>query len=156
MEKNDDFIQNFIQTKVQFCKECQAQNIPPGYPGFFLFYRPIDKCTLGHEGEIIVYDISSDDLRTIARTSKDSEFIQAMIKLKETDIIEYQARMSQFRKQLDEESARRSVIDNQVKCRRCGSTNISTTNRGFSIVTGFIGSGSPRNVCQNCGYKWKP
>ena len=44
----------------------------------------------------------------------------------------------------------------QLRCPKCGSTNISTINRGYSLVTGFIGSGSARNVCQNCGYKWKP
>ena len=41
---------------------------------------------------------------------------------------------------------------NVITCPKCG----STANRGFSIMTGFIGSGSPRNVCQNCGFKWKP
>ena len=45
---------------------------------------------------------------------------------------------------------------NVIACPKCGSTAIVTTNRGFSIITGFIGSGSPRNVCQNCGFKWKP
>lgn len=45
---------------------------------------------------------------------------------------------------------------NNITCPRCGSSAIATTNRGFSLMTGFIGSGSPRNVCQNCGYKWKP
>lgn len=45
---------------------------------------------------------------------------------------------------------------NKIVCPKCGSVAIATTNRGFSLVTGFIGSGSPRNVCQNCGYKWKP
>lgn len=44
----------------------------------------------------------------------------------------------------------------QLRCPKCGSTNISTINRGYSMVTGFIGSGSARNVCQNCGHKWKP
>lgn len=43
-----------------------------------------------------------------------------------------------------------------ILCPKCKSTSVATVNRGFSIVTGFIGSGSPRNVCQNCGYKWKP
>lgn len=42
------------------------------------------------------------------------------------------------------------------RCPKCGSIHIGTVNRGYSIVTGFIGSGSPRNVCQNCGHKWKP
>lgn len=47
-------------------------------------------------------------------------------------------------------------IENQVTCPKCGSTSIQSTNRGFSLMTGFIGSGSPRNICQKCGFKWKP
>ncbi len=42
------------------------------------------------------------------------------------------------------------------ECPKCGSTSIATVNRGYSLFSGFIGSGSPRNVCQKCGYKWKP
>lgn len=45
---------------------------------------------------------------------------------------------------------------NKVHCPICNSTSIQTVNRGYSFFTGFIGSGSPRNVCQKCGYKWKP
>ena len=47
-------------------------------------------------------------------------------------------------------------LNNAVKCPKCGSTAIATVNRGFSIITGFIGSGSARNVCQKCGHKWDP
>ena len=39
-------------------------------------------------------------------------------------------------------------------CPKCGSPSIATINRGYSIVTGFIGSGKAVNVCQCCGYKW--
>lgn len=46
--------------------------------------------------------------------------------------------------------------NNKPHCPKCGSSAITTVNRGFSIVAGFIGSGSPRNVCQKCGHKWKP
>lgn len=46
--------------------------------------------------------------------------------------------------------------DGKPKCPKCKSTAIATTNRGFSLITGFIGSGKPMNVCQNCGHKWKP
>lgn len=42
------------------------------------------------------------------------------------------------------------------RCPKCGSTYISTVNRGYSIVWGFIGSGNAMNVCQKCGHKWKP
>ena len=41
-------------------------------------------------------------------------------------------------------------------CPKCGSPSIKTINRGYSIVWGFIGSGKPVNVCQNCGHKWEP
>jgi DNA-directed RNA polymerase subunit RPC12/RpoP len=41
-------------------------------------------------------------------------------------------------------------------CPRCGSTSIGTTTRGYSFWTGFLGSGTPMNVCQKCGHKWKP
>lgn len=53
-------------------------------------------------------------------------------------------------KKMEEESK------NQIRCPECGSTAIQTVNRGYSFWTGFLGSGSPRNVCQKCGYKWKP
>lgn len=41
-------------------------------------------------------------------------------------------------------------------CPRCGSTAIATTSRGYSVLWGFVGSGNPMNVCQNCGHKFKP
>lgn len=41
-------------------------------------------------------------------------------------------------------------------CPKCGSTNIQEATRGYSVVTGFVGSSSPRDVCRKCGFKWKP
>lgn len=41
-------------------------------------------------------------------------------------------------------------------CPKCGSTSIATVNRGYSLVWGFLGSGTPMNVCQACGHKFKP
>ena len=46
--------------------------------------------------------------------------------------------------------------NNCVSCPKCGSTSIATINRGYSLVWGFLGSGSARNVCQSCGYKFIP
>jgi len=42
------------------------------------------------------------------------------------------------------------------RCPKCGSTSIATVNRGFSLIWGFLGSGTPVNVCQSCGHKFKP
>jgi len=45
---------------------------------------------------------------------------------------------------------------NILKCPKCGSTSVTTGTRGFSIITGFIGSGKVMNMCGQCGFKWKP
>jgi len=44
----------------------------------------------------------------------------------------------------------------KIKCPKCGSTNIATGQRGYSLLTGFLGSGKTMNRCGNCGYKWTP
>ncbi|MCD8160790.1 MAG: zinc-ribbon domain-containing protein [Clostridiales bacterium] len=50
----------------------------------------------------------------------------------------------------------RPVVDRGVCCPRCGSTSITTGQRGFSILTGPIGSSKTTNRCAKCGYKWYP
>lgn len=45
---------------------------------------------------------------------------------------------------------------NTPKCPKCGSTAIEATQKGYSLLTGFIGSGKTMNYCKNCGHKWKP
>lgn len=52
--------------------------------------------------------------------------------------------------------SKEEIRNSPVRCPKCKSTSIATTNRGYSLVWGFIGSGKPMNVCQRCGYKWKP
>lgn len=43
-----------------------------------------------------------------------------------------------------------------VHCPHCGSTSISTGQRGYSLLTGIYGSGRTVNRCAKCGYTWKP
>lgn len=43
-----------------------------------------------------------------------------------------------------------------VVCPKCGSPSITTINRGHSSLVGWTGSGTPINVCQNCGYRYDP
>lgn len=91
--------------------------------------------------------------------STDENFMKAMTELYEKDPIEYQLKLNQFKtqvKQQEQDEKSRAEEKNTVHCPKCGSTAIQTVNRGFSFWTGFLGSGSPRNVCQKCGYKWKP
>ncbi len=53
-------------------------------------------------------------------------------------------------------SSRLSPNANTVTCPRCGSTQITTGQRGWKLTTGFLGSSKTVNRCANCGYKWEP
>lgn len=55
----------------------------------------------------------------------------------------------------DEKEKRRRARE-PLRCPKCGATSIATLNRGYSWLWGFIGSGSPMNICQKCGYRFKP
>lgn len=44
----------------------------------------------------------------------------------------------------------------QINCPLCGSFSISTGQRGFSLVTGLLGSNKTVNRCGKCGYSWEP
>lgn len=46
--------------------------------------------------------------------------------------------------------------DGPVKCPRCGSTAVTTTSRGYSLIWGFAGSNKTVNRCGKCGHTWKP
>ena len=37
-----------------------------------------------------------------------------------------------------------------IRCPRCGSTEYTLMNRGYSIFTGFLGSGKVKRVCNKC------
>lgn len=45
---------------------------------------------------------------------------------------------------------------NIVRCPKCGSTSVTTEESGYSLLTGFWGSSKKHNLCQKCGYRWKP
>ena len=43
-----------------------------------------------------------------------------------------------------------------LKCPTCGSTSITAGQRGYTLLTGFLGSNKTVNRCANCGHTWKP
>lgn len=120
-----------------------------------------DLCPFCEKGVIEILGLPDEELEPLLAISTDIDFIHAMEDLKKKDPIEFQLKLAQFKATLPQEPVRPAKSTSapstpKVTCPKCGSTAISTQNRGFSMVTGFIGSGDPRNVCQKCGYKWKP
>ncbi len=102
--------------------------------------------------------ISRDDALSIYNATKSTEIIDAMIELKQKDVIEYGLKLSQFQTQARQQYANRvqSSQANAVKCPRCGSTAVTAGRRGYSLISGFIGAGKTVNRCAKCGHKWKP
>ncbi len=106
-------------------------------------------------GTMIDTGIFFDEFILIRKISSEDAFLDAMVELKKKDIIEYNLKMSQFKAQLQQQTST-SQTASTVCCPRCGSTNITAGQRGYSLLTGFVGSGSTVNRCANCGHKWKP
>ena len=99
--------------------------------------------------------LTAEENFLIERVSKDRNFLLAMIDLKKNDIIEFETKISIYREQAKKDGCY-GKPKNIATCPKCGSTSITAGQRGFSLLTGFIGSGKTVNRCANCGYKWKP
>lgn len=138
---------------IWFCKKCKEEGREVDE-----VYNPINGTGVCHVHNTPLEEININikEYLTITDISRDVNFLEAMIFLKQKDIIEYETRMSQFRSQVEQQKVTKAEESNKIKCPKCNSTSITAGQRGFSIVTGFIGSNKTVNRCANCGYKWKP
>lgn len=110
-------------------------------------------------GKLIQCNISCEDLNIISRISNDNDLFQAMIDLKEKDIIEYNLKISQFKSQLEQQKNNKTQNDTTPKCPHCKSANIkpiSGLNRGASIAMWGVFSKKINKSfkCKHCGYTW--
>lgn len=159
--------------KAVICKKCGTKGLTRDPVGIcdccggeeiILPYTVEEYCKLSKEekeGLYEKYDIhplipAEDALDISVATNDNFAVVDAMIELRQKDIIEYELKMNQFRDRALEIDLARIAEDERVKCPRCGSTNITTGQRGFKLTTGFIGSNKTVNRCGNCGYSWKP
>lgn len=81
-----------------------------------------NKCNSNNLVKINNGEITIGELLVLKHISKDVSFIEAMINLKESDPIEYQLKMSQFKTQAEQQSSIKQ--DNKVHCKYCNSTNV--------------------------------
>ena len=129
-------------------------------------------CGYVYEGDIVPNTcpvcgndkLIEQDFYTLQELKCSQQLIEAMQKLRDSDIIEYELKMSQFRNQLEQKRAneraqRQQQTQNIPKCPTCGSTNIEKISVGKKIGGGFlfgIFSSDVRNTmhCKDCGTKW--
>lgn len=100
------------------------------------------------ETDMPFMDIAS----TLPEISKNYKFIKSMVELYETDIIEYTARMNQFKQQINS-------TESEPRCPHCNSTNIARIGAGERAVSiTFLGAFSNKInksfKCKKCGYTW--
>lgn len=138
--------------KVKYCPKCKE------YYGGGVFNIPeSNKCFYCKQPLTTELNIESDEFDILYKISSDDSFLQAMIKLKESDPIEYQLKLSQFKTTVTQQESAKS--DNKPKCPYCKSTNIksiSGLNRGASIAMWGIFSKKINKSfeCMNCKYTW--
>lgn len=95
----------------------------------------------------------------IKSISDDRDFLDAMIELKQKDIIEFKTKIAQFKVQVDAQEERERQEKNKPKCPTCGSTNIRKIGTGERVAS-VVGLGllskkiNKTWKCNNCGHTW--
>ena len=141
-----------------------AYTSPMQFRGYFATYKvPEDMICPKCKSKLRTTSMTIDDYKIIFATSHDTNFIQAMMDLKEKDIIEYQLKLSQFKAQVESKKqvqqqvkVQKKIEDNTPRCPKCGSTAITSGARGVNWTWGIIGASKTVNRCGNCGHTWKP
>lgn len=142
---------------VMFCEKCYKEGNEPLHG--FIPNSNLDICPFC-KNIMKKTNMSIDDYFIITELSKDINFLQAMIDLKEKDVIEYELKMSQFRAQVEKKNVQvQREEDNRPKCPTCGSTNIQKIGIGERIgsvmMFGLLSKKINKTFkCNNCKYTW--
>ena len=108
---------------------------------------------------LIEINITEDEVDLLGEISNyDRRFLESMISLKDTDIIEYNLKLSQFKTSLAQQE-NNIKTDNQPKCPTCGSTDlskVSTISKAGSVALWGLFSQKVKKTwhCNNCKYEW--
>jgi len=94
---------------------------------------------------IIFHNINSEQTNKIKETLSNLDCKIEIKKHKEQYTTSDNEKISNYYQNID-----------TITCPRCGSNQITTGQRGYKFITGFIGSNKTVNRCAKCGYSWKP
>ncbi len=105
--------------------------------------------------------ITMEEYFYIKSISEDRDFIDAMIELKQKDIIEFKTKIAQFRAQVEQinvtEKTKKETTASQVRCPYCNSNNVNKISAlsksasiiGFGILSKKIGKQWHCNDCKS-------
>ena len=138
---------------VMYCDICGAKiengDVVNECPECLCLFENVDK-----NSPIKEFKSKIPDGNIVKKISTDDSFMNAMIKLYNENLIEYQLKIQQFKTQLQQQES-----SNTPKCPTCNSTNItriSTTSKVVNVAMfGFLGQKRKHQFkCKNCGYEW--
>lgn len=133
------------------------------YKGFLIWDQPSENiCPCCNKGNPIETGLTNEEIGIIAKVSNyDRNFLEAMIKLKKDNIIDYELKMSHFRNQVAQQKQleKQQQDSGNPHCPTCGSTNLEKISESSKIMDSIIwGIGGKQRYktyhCNNCGYEW--
>lgn len=142
---------------IKFCRKCQEEkreNCPSGY--YFGWKDSVVNCpNCGYP--MVNINFPAQDLAIIEQISEDVSFIEAMMNLRNKDIVEYNMKLSQFKAQLSQTKAVEE--SNKPHCPHCKSTKISKIGTGERVgsiaMWGIFSKKINKSFkCGSCGYTW--
>ncbi len=149
---------------VRLCEACKKESIGnPVYSssligcGYSTYLKEDDYICKECGGTVIDLKMLSEDYDILTEISGDPKFIESMIELQESDIVEYQLKMSQFRNQVEQQKQQQER--SKPHCPHCNSTKISKIGTGERIgsiaMLGVFSKKINKSFkCKNCGYTW--
>lgn len=160
-----------MKNVVKYCVRCQEN--PSEYKAYYgeILSGYIDLACVGYytvgeeenwefckvhpDEKLVDSPLSASEFGVLSSITNDILFIHSMEDLKQSDPIEFQLKMSQFKANLGQQEIAREER-NKIRCPKCNSIQITTGARGVSHFWGFIGASKTVNRCAKCGHTWKP
>ena len=107
-------------------------------------------------GQLVEVALTEDECEILLHVSTNMDFIDAMNKLKEDNIIEFELKMLQFRNQVEQKSSKTEDTQKSTGpvCPKCGSTEFTPVRRKWRLMTGIF-TNKVDLICNKCGTKVK-
>lgn len=123
---------------IKFCPICRENHSTEWgcIAGYFWGLKDDINVCLVDNAQMTNINFPASDLRDLGYISKSASFIDAMINLYQTDIIEYELKMSQFRQQLEQQ--KQAKQDNQLRCPYCHSTDVKKITMTSKVTHGAV------------------
>jgi len=92
--------------------------------------------------------------REAEEIARDSLLYDKAVEKKRKSFKEIERMMKEGKAIQQSASLTNSLNVNEIKCPKCGSTQIQLMKRGWKVTTGFLGSSVNERVCLNCKHKF--